>query len=246
MNIAFIGCSIMSREIYYEAYKSENKVKTWWLNQGLHDTPLILNKLLEKKIEEIEIEQKELKEDNKYDYICLGYGLCSNGIIGLESKTISLVIPKCDDCIALFLGGRKKYETLFKKYKGIYWYNIGWIEQAFTPSKENYEKHKKEYEKIYEKEIVEYLMKEEIIWTKQYQYGIYINNPIIENNKYWLYAKKATEYFGWNFKEVKGEMNMFHNLLNGVWDNKNFLICPPKHKIILDYGKDKIKCVSIE
>ena len=59
-------------------------------------------------------------------------------MIGLHSRSLPVIVPRCDDCISLFLGSAERYRKLFRELPGIYWYNNGWIEQAFTPSRENY------------------------------------------------------------------------------------------------------------
>ena len=35
--------------------------------------------------------------------IILGYGLCSMGVVGLKATHSMLIIPRQDDCIAIFL-----------------------------------------------------------------------------------------------------------------------------------------------
>ena len=39
--------------------------------------------------------------------IILGYGLCSLGVIGLQAACSTLVVPRRDDCIAIFLGSQR-------------------------------------------------------------------------------------------------------------------------------------------
>ena len=47
-------------------------------------------------------------DESKYEAILLGYGLCSNGLVGLTARSIPLVIP-VHDCITLFLGSKEQY-----------------------------------------------------------------------------------------------------------------------------------------
>ena len=81
-----------------------------WLPQGLHDTPELLHKRLESELDRLyaDIEDRALRCP-KPDYIGLCYGLCSNGVVGLTARDIPIVVPRCDDCTALFLGSQKRY-----------------------------------------------------------------------------------------------------------------------------------------
>ena len=104
MRIAFIGCMVMNREISHLVSESQYPIRTWWLRQGLHDTPDILRHELQRVIDEIERENSLLRVEQRFDVICLGYGLCSNGVVGQRPHPIPHVQPRCVDCISLFMG----------------------------------------------------------------------------------------------------------------------------------------------
>lgn len=244
MNIAFIGCMVLSREISYEVSRSSNNVRTWWLRQDLHNTPEKLKKLLQKTIDEIEEENRILPEGKGFDYICLGYGLCSDSVVGLENGKIPLVIPKCDDCISLFLGSIERYRELFGKHPGTYWYTPGWIENAFTPSKESYERLYEEYVKEYGEDNAKFLMEAENSWNKEYDCCAYIESPIYKNEKYIEYTKAAAEYLKWEFKYFEGKSEFFEKMLNGPWDEKDFCICGPESKVTRVY--DERRLIGVE
>ena len=246
MNIAFIGCMVMNREMCYEIAHSDNNCRAWWIRQGLHDTPDVLHHELQRYIDIIEEEQLALYTHNKFDYICIGYGLCSDSVIGLKSKTIPLVVPKCEDCISLFLGASDRYYELFYKNPGTYWYNSGWIENGFTPSEESYHRKLEQYIEEYGEDNASYLLEVENEWNEKYNSCIYIKSPIYENPEHFNYAKRASEYLKWKFHVEEGDMSYFHQLLNGPWDEDKFLICPPKHQIIRTYDDQKINVKKSE
>ena len=152
LRLAMIACEVMVREVSFLTAQSEHIISVRWMKQGLHDNPSMLNRMLKEKIAEIEELNEQMSADKKFDAIVLGYGLCSNGVIGISAETLPLVIPKCDDCIALFLGSQSRYLELFRQYKGIYWYTPGWVERAFTPSPESYRRRLREYEETYGEE----------------------------------------------------------------------------------------------
>lgn len=61
--------------------------------------------------------------------VVLGYGLGSNGMVGLRAGVVPLVIPRAHDCIS-FLGFRRRYVELFNKRWGTTYYTSGWLERG--------------------------------------------------------------------------------------------------------------------
>lgn len=240
MNIAFIGCMVLNREISLEASRSENCIRSWWLRQDFHNTPEKLKQELQKTVDVIEEEQGYLPDGKKFDYICLGYGLCSDSVVGIESRSIPLVIPKCDDCLSLFLGSCEKYRELFEMYPGTYWYNPGWIETAFTPSEQSYKELYKKYTELYGEENAEFLMEAENGWKTKYSSCIYIESPAFHKDEYLEYTIESAKYFGWKFHHEEGNMEFFKKILNGPWDEKEFCICAPDSRVVRVYDERKL------
>ncbi len=246
MRIALIGCMVTNREISRLAAESGHVVRVWWLRQGLHDTPDILRAELQKTIDAVECENEALRENLRFDAIVLAYGLCSNGVLGLRSQTLPVVVPRCDDCISLFLGSAERYRELFRSMPGAYWYNRGWIEQAFTPSKENYRIQRAQYVEEYGEENADYLMECTNNWMTNYTYCGYITCPYGDCPEHEAYARQAADDFGWEFRKVNGSMEYLQALVNGPWDDARFLTCPPHNRIEADYTDRKFRSVPCE
>ncbi len=243
MRIALIACAVLQRELSYEIVQSNNIVRGFWLNQGLHDTPDLLRTQLQTEIDRIETMQLTASADKKWDAICLGYGLCSNGIIGLRSANIPLVIPRCDDCMSLFLGSAERYLQLFHQHSGIYWYSPGWIEHAFTPSVSSYEVRFQTYVEQYGEDNAAYLMEAEKEWIQNYQNCIYIHSPVYDNPAYERYAAQAAADFSWQLHHEAGNQHLFHHLLNGPWNEQEFLVVPPNSAVEAEFSGKKIQAV---
>lgn len=243
MRLAIIGCMVMNREISHLTAQSGNVVRVWWLRQGLHDTPDVLREELQHKIDEIERENQMLPAHLRMEAVVLAYGLCSNGVIGLHSRSLPVIVPRCDDCISLFLGSAERYRKLFRELPGIYWYNNGWIEQAFTPSRENYVRQRAQYAEEYGEENADYLMECTNNWMGQYRHCGFITCPLGDRPDYESYARQAAEDFGWQFTRVEGDMAYFDALVNGPWDDARFLTCPPHSCISAEYDERKFCAV---
>ena len=235
MRLAIIGCMVMNREISHLTAQSGNVVRVWWLQQGLHDTPDVLREELQHKIDEIERENQMLPAHLRMEAVVLAYGLCSNGVIGLHSRSLPVIVPRCDDCISLFLGSAERYRKLFRELPGIYWYNNGWIEQAFTPSRENYARQRAQYAEEYGEENADYLMECTNNWMGQYRHCGFITCPLGDRPDYESYARQAAKDFGWQFTRVEGDM--------AYLDDARFLTCPPHSCISAEYDERKFCAV---
>ncbi len=130
MRIHIVACRILTRELSFLAAQSTNQVDITWVGRGLHNTPEKLRSHLCDVVDGL-YEQMENKElEHRPDYIVLGYGLCSNAVVGIHCRDIPIVIPRTDDCIALFMGSQERYLREFSEVNGAYWLNSGWIEQC--------------------------------------------------------------------------------------------------------------------
>lgn len=244
LRIALVACDVLERELSFEIAQTESIVHARWLHQGLHDTPELLRKQLQQEIDRIEEEQKTFAPDKKYDAVCFGYGICSNGVIGLRTGTLPLVIPRCDDCISLFLGSAERYCKLFDQHPGTYWYSPGWIEHAFTPSEKSYEVRFRDYAGQYGEDNAAFLMEAEREWVKDYRKCIYIDSPVYQNPEYEAYARQAAADFGWEFRRECGDQTFLKELLSGNWDEERFLLCPPGNTVSAEYSEMKLRAVQ--
>ncbi len=239
MKFALIACSVMCRDLSFCIAGSQNIIFPIWLKQGLHNTPHKLKEMLQEKIDEIEEMNNDFSNKEKFSAILLGYGLCSNSIIGLKSKSIKLVIPKCDDCIAIFLGSQKRYLEIFNSQNGIYWYNKGWIEQSSMPSKEHYQLIFEHYKTKYDEDTAEFLLEQETSYIEKYESCIYIKSKVCDEENEVNFTKKVAKDFKWEYMEINSDLSLIENLLNGNW-NEQFLICNQGQMIVPDYSGGKI------
>lgn len=239
MRIALIGCLVMNREICRLIAESPNPVRAFWLRQGLHDTPDLLRSEVQKRIDQIEEENTLLREEFRFEAIVLAYGLCSNGTLGLISRSLPLIIPRCDDCISLLLGSADRYRACFQEMPGTYWYSRGWVEQAFTPSKERYAALREEYVQDFGEDNADYLMECSNGWMERYSRCAYIASPDGEDAAEEACARQAAVDFGWEFRRFAGDNALLSRLLNGPWEDREFLVCPPGCRIAADYSERK-------
>lgn len=240
MYIHIISCQVFYREISYLAALSPHSTSVTWLPQGLHDTPEQLNQRVQEEINRLEEDIANNILKHNPDYILLGYGLCSNGVCGISSKTVPIIVPRTDDCIGVFLGSEKRYLELFHKYPGVYWLNNGWLETAMIPTQENYDKMREMYVEFYGEDNADFLMENETAWVKNYHYCGYITSPVYNNPEFCKKAEQISDYHQWEFLTFEGDLMMLRHILDGDFREDEVLICPPGYEICPSYGAEKL------
>ena len=230
----FIVCKVMQREAYFCVARSKNIIDVVLMPQGLHAEPDELRREVQRVLEHTSDIQ-----GRAYDASLLGFGLCKNGIVGLCAK-IPIVVARGHDCITLLLGSKDKYQQYFDTHRGVYWYSAGWIEAGSQPSRQRYERTVKEYEGKYGKEKAKYLMETEQKWVTEYNWATYIDWEFSNSDEDKKYTKGCAEFLGWNYDEVKGDAVLMQKLVDGRWDDKEFLVVQPGQRIAEDLTNDGI------
>jgi hypothetical protein len=178
-----------------------------FIDYGLHCTPEKMCFSLQKEISRV--------AKKRYKGIVLGYGLCSNGIVGLKAEKQPIIVPKIHDCISLFLGSPKSYQKQINSQPGTYYLTPGWIEKGQTPLSKF-----ENYRRSYNKKIAMLVLKDEM---KHYTRIALIDTGLFDISQFREYARKNAALLGLKYEELKGSPLLFRKLLFGPWD-KDFLI----------------------
>ncbi|MCK4926255.1 DUF1638 domain-containing protein [Candidatus Aerophobetes bacterium] len=245
MRLIILACEIMYREICYCVSQSKNIVDARFLRKGLHD--LGQKEMLQTLQQEIDEVPK-----NRYEAILLGYGLCSNGISGLKTEIIPLIIPRAHDCITLLLGSKERYGEYFEAHPGTYFRSTGWLERNFVseedqgkdiPSQLGLNRTLEEYVAKYGEENAQYLMETLQEWNglRHYDRITYIDMGIGNFQRYEEEARKEALDKGWKFERLKGDVGLLRRLIDGNWNPGEFLIVQPGQKIVPTYVGGIIK-----
>jgi len=235
LKLKVIACDVLNREISYLCSQSVCYTDVTFLHQGLHLNPDMLREKVQDQIDAANkgLPYNYLGQTPDYDYIVLGYGLCSNGIVGVVSEKVPLVIPRGHDCITLLLGSKDAYGEYFGNNPGTYWYSRGWIERSVQPGEERYNAVYRQYATEYGEDNAEYLMEMEQGWFKNYNNAAFIDWKDLGNSGYYRdYSKKCAEFLRWGFCELDGSSLLLQNLLNGIFDENQVLVVPPGKKVI--------------
>ncbi len=209
-NRVVIACHIMEPEI--EALQpAENNVEVRYLNQSLHRTPQNMPGLVQEQVDEVE---------NYASQIVLGYGLCSNGIVGVTAPKQGLIVPRVHDCIALFLGSRAAYDQTFHERPGTYYLTPGWVAEKKDPLG------------CMEDDYVPRVGRKNAEWALREEYKNYTHIALIDTKVEDLAplrtrALENARFLDMQYEEVSGTQDYFEKILFGPYQEEDFLIFQP-------------------
>jgi hypothetical protein len=219
MTTVILACSIMRNEID-EVVRGETGFEVRYLEQALHRTPQLMTGRIQAEIDAV---------SGYAGRIVLGYGLCSNGVAGVVAGRQRIIMPRCHDCIALFLGSRAAYSELFNEMPGTYYLTPGWIEEKKDPLGIVHD----DYTPRVGAETAVWVMQEEL---KHYTHIALISSGLTDIESYRQRAKENAAFFGKQYLEIQGNLNYFRKMIQlGTVDDgvcpDDFVCVPPGLRI---------------
>jgi len=234
MRLKLIACEILYREICAVVARSTNQVDVLFMPKGLHDSgQATMHARLAEALAQV--------DETAYDAVTLGYGLCSNGVIGLTARTIPLVVPRAHDCITLFLGSKERYHEYFFDHPGVYFQTTGWIERGRDLNQmapESVQSMTQSYEELvarYGEDNARFLHKELSDLARNYGQITYIATGVEPDDRFERQARGEAASRGWKFEKLDGSLLLIEQLVEGHWDERDFLVVPPGARIAADY-----------
>jgi hypothetical protein len=217
--VKFITCEVILDEV-------KEKIPESWevtsLEKRLHERSDELREKL----------QAEIDSSTGFDIIFLGFGLCGKSVEGLISRDAVLVIPKCDDCIAILLGSVEEYRKQSKKEPGTYYLTRGYIGEieddiiggGFSEIRDKYDE-----------ETWKWVIKEML---KNYKRLVYINTGNYDPEKWRRMAMEEAEKLELGFEEIKSTGTFLKKISEGNWDG-DFIAVNPGRKVTADMFVNK-------
>jgi len=244
MHLKVIACEVAAREIYHCAAQSTNTVDISLYTQGLHDNSDTCRGELQRLIEQVPAD--------KFKAVLLGYGLCSNSVVGLRAGGLPLVLPSAHDCITFFLGSRERYAREFAEHPGTYYYTSGWLEYperggerpAFN-QKSGMERRMKLKELIekYGEENGRFLFESMTEWESHYDRAALVRFPFSDHLPLRDRVQEICGQRKWSYSELQGDLTLIQDWLDGRWDPERFLTVQPGEEIRARYDEMIIEAV---
>ena len=208
---AVVACQIMEPELE-RIQRDSAPVKIFYLEQSLHRTP---QKMAARVQEQVDTAAAEA------DRIVLGYGLCSNGIVGVQAPRQGLIVPRCHDCIAFFLGSPEAYMADFTARPGTYYLTPGWIAEKKDPLSIIED----DYIPRFGRETAEWVMQEEL---KHYTHIVLIDTGTAAIEPLRQRAQENARFFNMAYVEMQAQnLVYFDKLLHGPYDPEHFITLEP-------------------
>jgi len=248
MRLKLISCEVLYREICDSLARSPHQVDVEFLPKGLHDIGCAgMRERLQSALDAV--------DPSRYDGILLGYGLCNNGIAGLVTRHRPLIVPRAHDCMTLFFGSRDRYEDYFRRNPGTYFLTTGWIErgEATGDLRQLSIQHANGMDMTYEdmvkkygEENAQYLYDQLCDQTKHYRRMTFITMGVEPDGSFRTRAEERAAEKKLSFSTETGDMRLIRLLVNGPWDDREFLTVPPGHRIVVRYDEGLIAAEGVE
>ena len=225
MKTKLIGCPSTKNEVVY--LTSSLQIDYEFIEFNLHGFPKKLHKQL----------QNSINASQEYDQIIITYSRCSNILLGLLSQSAPLIVPGTHDCISLLLGSDERRQALSKKNLGTYYFSPGWLDYGRDPYQE------------YQEYVARFGSKQAVFLIKtlygRYSEAVFINTyDSMDTDKYRERVWKIAAFFEWKVSEVKGNLSLLQDIINGRINSASLYI-PPGKPIILEDILGGLLCRSI-
>jgi len=210
-----IACRSIKPEL--EALRPDDPaIEIRYLKQNLHRTPERMPAAIQREMDIVEPYASQ---------VILGYGLCSNGVVGVTAPRQGLIIPRIHDCISFFLGSATAYDNAFKERPGTYYLTPGWIEEKKDPI--GYME--SEYVPKLGRDTAEWGLKEEL---RHYTHIVLIDTRVRDVSPLRERAIENARFLEKNYDEIVGSNNLFKKLLFGPYDSEEFIILQSGEKVL--------------
>lgn len=242
LRLRLISCRVFERELEVLATTTKTDLQIHFLDIALHErSGEQLRSALQAAVDAV--------PSDSCNAIALGYGLCNRGLAGLQARTLPVVLPRAHDCLGLLLGSSARYLAELDAQPGTYFQSSGWIEHlpadrtlrpmatvtggSLTASKE-------ELAARYGEENARFLLEEFANFTRHYRRLAFISTPVAGVAGRERQAREIADQRGWAFAQLAGDLGWLRRLVDGDWNEREFLVLKPGERVSLRYDAQLI------
>jgi hypothetical protein len=242
-----ISCRVFERELEVLAAEAKTDLRIEYLEMALHEKPgAQLQAALQAAVNAVPTDQ--------CDAIALGYGLCNRGLVGLQTPVLPVAVPRAHDCLGLLLGSSARYLAELDRVPGTYFQSPGWIEhlpadRTLRPlaagGDQVFSANPADLIARYGAENAQFLLEQLASFTKHYQRLAFIATPVTAAAQREQQAGEIARQQGWRFEKLPGDLGWLRRLINGDWNENEFLVLKPGEQIVLRYDGQLIGAEAV-
>jgi len=233
--LLLVACRVFERELELLARSAKTDLHLHYIEIGLHQQPgAQLRAALQEEINTV--------PEEDFDAVALGYGLCNQGLVGLKAHGLPVVVPRAHDCLGLLLGSSQRYLAELEKQPGTYFQSCGWIEhlpadRTLRPLAAGAGLSLNPQEMIarYGAEAAQFLLEEYAKFTQHYQRLAFISTPVAKGDERERKAEEIAQQQGWDFERLPGDLGWLRRLVDGEWDDQEFLVLQSHQRVALSH-----------
>ncbi|NQU10555.1 DUF1638 domain-containing protein [bacterium] len=243
MVLKLIACNVFQREACLCLARSPHIFDVEFTELGEHAHTTNLRQLIQAKIDAVDAGPK------RYDAILLLFGLCGNSTAELVARQTKLVIPRAHDCCTILLGSKQKFAEHFKDAPSTPFSSAGYLERGEYFLRLDAGISTVQFGDAYEALVGQYGEEDaKFIWESMHppeleqaqKKVVFIDVPeTTPREDLQRFEQKAKEA-GKECVLLQGDLRLISHLLNGQWDDADFLVAEPGQKIVGVYDWDQV------
>ncbi|MCX8092023.1 MAG: DUF1638 domain-containing protein [Verrucomicrobiae bacterium] len=241
--LLLVACRVFERELETLARTAQCDLTIHFVEIAMHERPgQQLRAVLQDEI--------NAAPEEDFDAIGLAYGVCNRALVGLKARRLPVVIPRAHDCLGILLGSTRRYLDEMHKEAGTYFQSSGWIEhlpadRTLRPlagtSAPGLSLNPDELIAKYGEEAAQFLLAEYAKFTQHYKRLAFIATPVAHLAERERKAAEIARQQGWTFERLEGDLGWLRRLVDGEWNEREFLVVPPHHSVALSYDDGLIR-----
>ncbi|HEX9190300.1 MAG TPA: DUF1638 domain-containing protein [Vicinamibacteria bacterium] len=180
----------------------------------------------------------------RHDAVALAYGLCNNGLVGLEARGVPLVLLRAHDCITAFLGSRGRYARHFAEKPGTYFETTGWLERGVDGDSYGLPSQTgglgfdlATLAAKYGEDNARYILE---TMTRHYRRLAFVRMGVEPDASFEERTRELARERGWEFEALDGDLSLLRRLVDGPWDPSEFLVLQPGQRVAPTLGDEVI------
>ncbi len=222
---ALIACDVFAAELQFLGLTVSDYVA---VPMGLHDDPARLQSEVQSAVDRL--------DSPGAAPVGIALGRCGGALLGVRARQTSLIVPRVDDCISLFLGGGQQAIDWRLRHPDHYFASPGWARGALLPGDARRQRLEPLFLEKYpdDPEMVEDLLEADRDTFAHYRTLTCLDTGTPDNEQDRARCQACAESMGWPMQSVPASLELLKKLIHGPWDNQHFLRVQPGQSIAAD------------